>query len=270
MEKVTFTEEKATMLATLYSKVLDNRQANPILGDQAAEDALEHIDYNFERLGVTVASAEGIAARAKVIDDWAAEYLRDHPDAIVLHLGCGMDSRVFRLDPPPSVQWFEIDYPEVIDLRTRIYPQRANYHLVGTPITDLAWLDRIPSDRPALIVAEGLLVYLQPEAGGELLRRLARKFPSGELIADMLSKLGVKVQKATPIARNTGSTLHWGIDDPTELEQLGYHTTACLAASDWFDPQQSSGFSRSVRLQFAMTRYVPGLRRLAKIGRWSF
>ncbi|WP_433711084.1 hypothetical protein ACQP2U_33200 [Nocardia sp. CA-084685] len=100
--------------------------------------------------------------------------------------------------------------------------------------------------------------------------QLARKFASGELIADMLSKLGVKLQKATPITRNTGSTLHWGIDDPTELDQLGYHTTECLAASDWYDPQQSSGFSRSVRLQFAMTRYVPGLRRLATIGRWSF
>ncbi|MGO4648933.1 class I SAM-dependent methyltransferase [Nocardia sp. 2YAB30] len=274
MEKVTFTEEKATMLATLYSKVLDNRLVNPILGDQAAEDAIEHIDYDFERLGVTPASAAGIAARAKIIDDWAAEYLLGHPNAIVLHLGCGMDSRVFRLDPPSSVQWFDIDYPDVIDLRTRIYPRRAGYHLIGTPITDLAWLDRIPSGRPALIVAEGLLVYLEPAAGGELLRQLARKFPSGELIADMLSRLGVKLQKATPITRNTGSTLHWGIDDPTELEQLGYRTTACLAASDWFDPRtqamQKSGLSRSVRLQLAMTRYIPGLRQLASIGRWSF
>ena len=42
----------------------------------------------------------------------------------MVQLGCGMDSRVYRVDPPPSVRWFDLDYPEVVDLRRRIYPER--------------------------------------------------------------------------------------------------------------------------------------------------
>ena len=100
MEKVGFTEEKATNLATLYGRALDYRSAHPILGDQAADDAVRRIDYDFPTLGISAARAVSVVLRAKPIDDWAAEYLRAHPDAIVLHLGCGMDTRFQRLMPP--------------------------------------------------------------------------------------------------------------------------------------------------------------------------
>ncbi|RDI49596.1 class I SAM-dependent methyltransferase [Nocardia mexicana] len=274
MEKVRFTEEKATMLATLYGRALDYRRDDPILGDEEADKAVRRIDYDFGSLGITADGAAGVAMRAKIIDDWAAEYLLEHPDAIVLHLGCGMDSRVFRFDPPPTVEWFDIDYPEVVELRTRIYPDRAHYHTIGTPVTELDWLDRIPSDRPALIVAEGLTMYLDPAEGGELLRQLVAKFPSGHLICDVFSRLGIKMQKANPVVRKSGSTLHWGIDDPAELERFGLHPVSCTDATDWVrtrtDANQPPDYSRGLRLQLAAIRYIPPLRRLARICRWRF
>ncbi len=58
-----------------------------------------------------------VASLAATFDLLMTRYLADHPDATVLHLGCGMDSRVFRVDPPVSVQWYDVDYPDVIDLR---------------------------------------------------------------------------------------------------------------------------------------------------------
>ncbi|MGK5558782.1 class I SAM-dependent methyltransferase [Actinomadura kijaniata] len=60
-----------------------------------------------------------MALRARRLDDWCAAFLGRHPDAVVLHLGCGLDSRVFRLDPGPSVSWFDVDLPNVVDLRDR-------------------------------------------------------------------------------------------------------------------------------------------------------
>src|SRR3954471_19300645 len=100
MEKVHFTEEKATNLATLYGRALDYRSAHPILGDKAADDAVRRIDYDFSKIGLAPDVAGGVARRAKPIDDWAGESLRERPDAIVLHLGCGMDTRFQRLAPP--------------------------------------------------------------------------------------------------------------------------------------------------------------------------
>lgn len=115
------TGKRETLLATLYLRALDSRADNPILGDPSAQAALERIDYDFERLRVGPNHAIGIAARARLLDDWAREFLDGHPSAIVLHLGCGLDARVYRVDPPAGVQWFDVDYSDVIELRGRVY-----------------------------------------------------------------------------------------------------------------------------------------------------
>ncbi|MFD9962953.1 class I SAM-dependent methyltransferase [Amycolatopsis sp. NPDC058986] len=270
MEKVHFTEEKATMLATLYGRALDSRLDNPILGDRAADEAVRQIDYDFPKLGLTGERAASVVLRAKPIDDWSAEYLREHPDAVVVHLGCGMDTRVYRLDPPPTVQWFDVDYPEVVELRRKIFPERANYRTIGSSVTDFGWLDQVPSDRPALIVAEGLTMYLTPEGGEELLQRLVAKFPSGELICDVFSRLGIKLQKINPVVRKAGATLYWGIDDLREFERFGLDPVSALDASEWATPEVMAKVSPVTRMQLRATKYFPLVRKMARIGRWRF
>ena len=74
----------------------------------------------WKEIGCTI-----IATRAATFDLLTNRYLADHPDATVLHVGCGMDSRVFRVNPPASVQWFDVDYPDVIDLRRQLFPERG-------------------------------------------------------------------------------------------------------------------------------------------------
>src|SRR5690349_19420082 len=121
--KIQFTKEKETMLMTLSGKAVQSAWKNPILRDPWAEEAMRHIDYDMSRT-LTGVSAWAIwrdigptiiASRAATFDMLTKQYLGDHPDATVLHVGCGMDSRVFRIDPPASAQWFDVDYPDVID-----------------------------------------------------------------------------------------------------------------------------------------------------------
>ena len=136
-EKIQFTKEKETMLVTLYGRALDSQSKGPILRDPAAEEAIQHIDYDFRALNVKWNDILAIAARAKVFDLWATEYLAKEPNAVVLHLGCGLDSRVYRIDPPPSVLWFDVDYPEVIELRRRLFPERAGSEMSASSVTEL-------------------------------------------------------------------------------------------------------------------------------------
>jgi O-methyltransferase involved in polyketide biosynthesis len=110
-EKIHLTKEKETMLMTLSSRALQSQWKNPILRDPWAEEAMRHIDYDMSKtlkgvsswgmwkeIGPTI-----VATRAATFDLLTNRYLADHPDATVLHVGCGMDSRVFRVDPPTSV-----------------------------------------------------------------------------------------------------------------------------------------------------------------------
>lgn len=93
-----------TLLATLYGRAIDARSPHPVLGDRTAAEVLEKIDYDFRRLGLAHSSAIGVALRARYLDRWTRDFLAEHPGATVLHLGCGLDSRVQRIDPGPGVR----------------------------------------------------------------------------------------------------------------------------------------------------------------------
>jgi O-methyltransferase involved in polyketide biosynthesis len=216
--KILLTKEKETLLPTLYGKALDARTAHPILGDTFADEVVRKMDYDFEQLKMPSGAAISLPVRAKHLDGWTREFLAANPGATVLHLGCGLDSRVFRIDPPPTVRWFDVDHPEVIELRRQLYPTRAGYELIASSVTDLAWLDAVPADRPVVVVAEGLIIYLRERDGLALFHAIADRFPRGELLFDAYSPAMVWLTARLPAVKRTGAVLSWGIDDPHQLE----------------------------------------------------
>jgi len=63
-----------------------------------------------------------------------------------------------------GVRWFAVDYPEMIELHRKLYPERASYHRIGSSVTEAGWLDEVPRDRTAWILAEGP-TYFVPFGG---------------------------------------------------------------------------------------------------------
>ena len=225
-DKIQFTKEKETMLMTLNSRAIQSQWKNPILRDPWAEEAMRHIDYDisksykgvgswgmWNKIGCTI-----VATRAATFDLLTNRYLADHPDATVLHVGCGMDSRVFRVDPPATVQWFDVDYPDVIELRRQLFPNRGAYHLIGAPLEDLRWLDEVPRDRPGLLIAEGVLHYLSETDVKALLNAVVTHFAGGQMIFDVCNQWIVK--RAGTNVGGTGASYRWGLDDPQDIKQL--------------------------------------------------
>jgi O-methyltransferase involved in polyketide biosynthesis len=219
-EKVRFTKEKETMLITLHSRALHSCSENPVLRDPWAEQAVDHVDYDFDSIKLSKIEPLSIAIRAKQFDTWVVEWIADNPESTVLHLGCGLDSRVFRVDPPSTVHWFDIDYPEVIDLRRQLYPERPYYQMVGSSLLDPDWLKAIPGDRPAIILAEGVLMYLPADEVGPLFARLVDHFPGGRMAFDALSTMGARMAGADKAVRATGAKFGWGLDDPNDVKKF--------------------------------------------------
>jgi len=214
------------MLMTLNSRAIQSQWKNPILRDPWAEEAMRHIDYDISQQYQGVGSwrmmkdvgCAVVATRAATFDLLTSRYLAEHPGAVVLQVGCGMDSRAFRVDPPASVQWYDVDYPDVIDLRRQLFPERAAYHLIGAPLDDLRWLEDVPRDRPGLLIAEGVLHYLSETDMKALLKAVVAHFPSGQMIFDICNSMIVK--RAGSNAGGTGATYRWGLDDPQDIKQL--------------------------------------------------
>lgn len=266
-EKVQFTKEKETLLATLYARALESRSPNPILRDAMAEDAVRRIDYDFDHLKVDTLS---IAMRASQFDLWTNEYLADHPDAVVLHLGCGLDSRVFRINPPKGISWFDVDFPEVIELRKRLYPERDGYKMIGSSLADLQWLDKLPKNRPAWIIAEGVTMYLSEDIMNPLLSRLTSHFPSGAIAFDAISPAAIRMAGANRSIRATGATFGgFSVDDPDDLKKVAPRLEFVRESRT----PEMPGYSKLPLATRALVRVFdafPGLRKLSRLLLYRF
>jgi O-methyltransferase involved in polyketide biosynthesis len=230
-EKITLTKEQETLLIPLYSKAQDN----PLFEDAKARQILAGVDYDFERLKTPEKTAVTLRIRAKQMDAYTRRFIDAHPSALILHLGCGLDSRCERVQRA-GTHWFDLDMPEVIALRRKFYTETETYHMIASSVTDLTWMDRVSSDgRPVFVVAEGLLMYLHESDVKSLILGLRQKFPGCEFAFDAFSKLTADRVQAHPSLQKTGAAIHWGIDDPHEIEQWapGIHFQ-----EEWFFSQE--------------------------------
>ncbi|MBP2471399.1 O-methyltransferase involved in polyketide biosynthesis [Crossiella equi] len=266
-EKVDYREVRETNLITLYSRAVQSRGRHPVLRDVYAEQLVDRLDYDFSRLRIPEGSAMQVALRARQFDTITTEFVRAHPDGVVLHLACGLDSRYLRTAPPETVDWFDVDFPDVTGLRERLFPEPGpNYHLIGSSVTDPAWLDRVPTDRPGLVVAEGLVMYLTEAEGLALLRRVAAHLAGAELAFDILTPWGARLGNLNPMLRRTGAGFRWGIADPADLaRQLPGATLR--SATPMFKLPGVEELPRAYRVATKAAALVPAFRRMASLVR---
>ena len=241
--KVALAGAQETLLGTLYCKWYDTNQApRSILGDPWAGYVLRQLDYDFSRLGMNYVTAATIALRARNFDDWTVEFAKSHlvrdSSVTVLHLGCGLDGRPQRVEARlqnlnqqylERVHWIDVDLVEAASLRRRLLPSPAlfgSYAVVGTSVTDsdVSWLTSIPVNNPTLIVMEGLMMYLPPDAGKLLIQHLIEHFSiedqPGQLVFDTLGSPVVRLQRFVALMRATGATFLWAIDSAAEITKL--------------------------------------------------
>jgi O-methyltransferase involved in polyketide biosynthesis len=250
-----------TLLGTLYLRAWESRLPRPILGDHYAAEAVERIDYDFDKLKRRVRPSGNqflVALRARQLDDWARAFLDRHPDATVLQLGCGLDSRMLRLDPESALRWFDLDIPQVIELRRRIYPERGRYQMIGASVTEDGWLAEVPADRPVLIIAEGLLPYLTADEARQLLQRLTDRFATGELLFDGLAPWVVRL----------GKTFLWSPRDGSELERWNARLTRAEQVPITAHHRRIP--VRGYRLLYRFMHAVPALRNSSVDYRFTF
>uniref|UniRef100_Q01U89 S-adenosyl-L-methionine-dependent methyltransferase n=1 Tax=Solibacter usitatus (strain Ellin6076) TaxID=234267 RepID=Q01U89_SOLUE len=122
----------------------------------------------------------GISVRSRFIDDLLLEALASKAIATVLSLGCGLDTRPWRLALPPELRWIEVDFAEMLDYKDGIMSAetpRCRRERITADVNDAAQRRAIyaaAGEAPALMITEGLLMYL-PGATVEALAGEARR-----------------------------------------------------------------------------------------------
>jgi O-methyltransferase involved in polyketide biosynthesis len=257
-----------TLLITLYAKALDSQSKHSMLHDDKAYEIVKSLDFNFE-------TAQGygnkniIVVRAKQFDEWTKEFLKSNPDSIVLNLGCGLDSRVARIRPIfPQVSWFDVDYPEVIKERTAFFSKDATYHMVASSIAESAWLDQVPKEKPAMIIADGVLEYLPENEVKSLLNRLTDHFSSGQIAFDVMSSYAIEQGRAR-LKAAMGAEHLWAVDDLKAVDALDLKLKRTASLS-LFSSKYISGLEFKYRLMYGLVRLFPNFKNMIRLLRYKF
>lgn len=217
-----------TLFIPLAARAFDAATQRPILGDVYAQDVLDKLDYDFDKATMAPSNCAKVVLRTRQFDRWTASFLAAHPQATVLHLGCGLDSRVQRVEWGGDTRWIDVDLPEVIALRRNVLPlsfSGRDYRLIGASVTESAWLEDIPADRPTVVVMEGLLSYLIEEDVRGLLSRLVDRLHEGELLFECVNAAVLSALRKGAIkpVERMGAQFQWAVDDLKKLEDIHPH-----------------------------------------------
>ena len=184
------TPVEQTAFLTVYARALDSRWRRPILGDRLADEVVGRIDYDFAGLGVQASVVCQTALRAKMLDDRVRDFVHKHHDAVVVDLGAGLDSGFYRVDPPPSVDWYSVDLPGILALRDEVLPANPHSHSVPVSLAEKHWPETIPGDRPTMLIADGLFAFLPEPVIVGIFRRITDHFSTGEFAFNDYGRIG--------------------------------------------------------------------------------
>jgi O-methyltransferase involved in polyketide biosynthesis len=201
-----------TLYIPLYGKAYVSRKGI-ILSDRWAEEIWEAEGFKLKGKSKSKWLAYYMGIRSAVFDSWVKDRMAEMPDAAVIHIGCGMDSRVLRVGTNGHV-WYDVDFPEVISERGKYYTDTTEYKMLVGDARDKSWLDKIPESKSVIVVMEGVSMYLAPEETKGVLDNLGSHFESVSLLMDCYSVLAAKMSKYKNPVNDVGVTKVYGIDDP--------------------------------------------------------
>jgi O-methyltransferase involved in polyketide biosynthesis len=213
-----------TLLIPLYIRAIESQRPDAQIKDEKAVELVTRMSLDFARVRQILLSGANklvIILRNREIDRYTQNFLARYPDAVVVHIGCGFDTRFERVDNG-QVEWYDLDFPDVIDLRRELIgDEDGRYHLLGCSVLDDAWLEAVKAhrQRPCLFVAEGVSMHLKEAQNKSLVRMLHSHFPGAELVFDAYSPVHLWVSNIQ--TARAGFRCHWGLLHGQEIESWG-------------------------------------------------
>lgn len=205
-----------TLYIPLYGKAYVSRKFL-FLSDRKAEEIWEAEHFPLKGKSKSKWLAYYMGIRAAVFDSWLKEQIVNAEDTAVIHIGCGMDSRVLRVGTN-GLMWYDMDFPDVIEERKRYYSESKNYKMLSGDLRDPRWLSVISECKKAIIVMEGVSMYLAPEELKTAFEAIGNRFDEVSLLADCYTVFAAKMSKYKNPINDVGVTSVYGVDDPCMLQ----------------------------------------------------
>src|SRR5512139_1174491 len=223
-----------TLLIPLCYRAMETQRPDALIKDEKAVELVKQLSsdgpirYDSDWIKQTPMAEANKVMRimlTREMDRYARDFLSRHPEAVVVHIGCGLDSRFERVDNG-RVEWYDLDLPDVIELRRRFIGDKGErYHLLGCSVLEDAWLEvvKVHSQRPFLFLAETVFVYFVEAQVKSLVLTLCDHFPGAELVFDGWRPFEIWLGNRYFSLSNSqfAGIMRWGFWRDQEIESWG-------------------------------------------------
>jgi O-methyltransferase involved in polyketide biosynthesis len=250
-----------TLLIRLYFRAKETQRPDALVKDEQAAALVKQLDYDFSRIKLRKHDEVAIILRLREFDRFARDFLNNCPDAVVVHIGCGLDTRFQRVAEGGRVEWYDLDLPEVVELRRKLIGgEGERYHLLACSMFDRAWLDTVSIHRPRpfLFIAEAVLMYFEEVQVKRLVLTLRERFPGAELVCDAVTPFMVRLDNLHLVLTPVRARVHWGLAHGRDLETWG---EGIRLLEEWFYFERPEPRLGSMQ----MMRHIPAIRKASGI-----
>ena len=187
-----------TLIIPLFARKVCSELYPNLYRDETSIRLIDEIDYDFseaERKSRSLMQRFGaleVAVRQNDLAWEARDYLKSHPTAAVVNLGCGLDSTGRACDNG-SCKIYNLDFPDVIAVRNEPLPAGEREENIPCNLNDTAWFSRIDASGGAVFFASGVFYYFLTEQVKALVQAMAGAFPGGVLVFDAANRTAVKM-----------------------------------------------------------------------------
>ena len=191
-----------TLIIPLFGRLVCSERFPKLFSDPAARRICDSLDYDFAERRKKMESPAGLFGALEVAQrqydlQWEVKaYLKEHPKAAVVNLGCGLDDTFSTCDNG-LCRGYNIDLPDVIRVRNELLPAVERGTNLAWDLNDYSWMERIDASDGAILFAAGVFYYFRTDEVKRLFDAMARRFLGGVLAFDTCNERGAKLMRKT-------------------------------------------------------------------------
>ena len=167
-------------------------------------------------------------ARYHNADAMERDFVERNGRCNIVHLGVGLETAYLRLSELDA-HFYDVDLPEVIELRRRLLPVSENETLIAGDLFDMGWADEVDASLPTMILVLGVFQYFTEDRVAGAVKRMRGMFPVAELVFDATSTKGLRyANRYVEKTGNKSARMHFAVDDAREFaEKTGTGLEEC-------------------------------------------
>ena len=213
-----------TMLQSFYARAEYSQRKKHKFYDAKAVELVNRIDYDFSTASKDRTMSSGVIARTLVLDELVKDFIGRNPTATIVNIACGLDTRFYRVDNG-TITWYNLDLPDVINLRDQIFLESGRVSSIGASALDPNWFKEVKNRKNVLFIIEGLSMYLTAEENAKILSIIHKNFDTATVIMECIAKMWVKREGVEKSIQQTGARFVFGADSFDDIKNIaqGFH-----------------------------------------------